>query len=339
MMNELAQALNDASRDFEVGRLQEMRVQLRSLDRAPSRAIFGPQTIHETYAFHVGGRTELQFNVGMETLAAGTQIRHGVAFSLELSQTLPTLDPLLPKIARFNDYVRNRAEDLPGFRMWHHGPTGRSEDRPVGPIPDELIVPNTFIVLGRHVPADQVQVPAILADFDQLLPLYVFVESTEHTLTLSREREPFRSGWPSFSEHSTASLSARTIDVALRHGAIQNALYDLLRQEAGEDNVRMEYPLAFGVRVDAAVRRDSGFAFYEVKVAPTVQSCVRAALGQLLEYAHWPSDDRAQELIVVGEAEIDDEGRAYLRFLRHRFALPVWYRRVNLERRVLGPRT
>ena len=102
MMRELADALNHASRDFEVGCLQQICVGLRSLRRAPSRAIFGVQTIHDTYAFHIGGRTELQFNMGTESLGGSTQIRHGLAFSLEPSQTLPTLDPLLSKIARFN---------------------------------------------------------------------------------------------------------------------------------------------------------------------------------------------------------------------------------------------
>ncbi|AGA33032.1 hypothetical protein TVNIR_1361 [Thioalkalivibrio nitratireducens DSM 14787] len=134
-------------------------------------------------------------------------------------------------------------------------------------------------------------------------------------------------------------MPERTIDVALRHGTIQRTLYELLCQEAGAANVRIEHPLAFGVRVDAAVRSDSGLAFYEVKVAPTVQSCVRTALGQLLEYAYWPSAERAHELIVVGEAEIDDEARAYLHLLRGRFALPVWYRRVDVDREILGPRT
>lgn len=336
---DLANALNEAAGRFDIGRLQEMRVRLRSLDRMPSRTIFGSRTIHDTYAFHVGGRTELQFNIGSEDLDGVTHIRHGLAFSLELSQTLPTLDPLLPKILTFNHYVRTQPEDFSGFRMWHSGPDGRSEDRSVGPIQDALITPGTFIMLGRHVPAEKVHVPTILADFDRLLPLYVFVESTEASSASSAEPEPFRPGCPAFMEHTTASLSEQTVDVALRHGVIERVLYQQLCDEAGAANVRMEHSLAFGVRVDAAVRSNEEFAFYEVKVAPTVQSCVRAALGQLLEYAYWPDADRARELIVVGEPEVDNESRAYLSLLRKRFGLPLWYRRIDLERAVLGERT
>jgi len=88
----------------------------------------------------------------------------------------------------------------------------------------------------------------------------------------------------------------------------------------------MEQRLDIGVRVDAAVRANGRFTFYEVNLAPTVRSYLRAALGQLLEYAHWPLADRTGELIVVGEATLDSDDAAYLRFLRERFAQPLWYR-------------
>ncbi len=151
---------------------------LRSLKRAPASSIFNSQTIRDDYAFHVGGRTELQFNIGKEEHEQGDVIRHGVAFSLETSQTLPVIDPLLPKIARFNDYVRSHPEDFPGLRMWHWDEhSGRSDDRPVGPISDDLIRPGIFIMLGRYVRDDEVDLPGILADLDHLLPLYTYVES------------------------------------------------------------------------------------------------------------------------------------------------------------------
>jgi hypothetical protein len=332
---DLANALNEASSDFEIGHLQEIRVRLRSLDRAPSRGIFNHQTIHEDWAFHVGGRTELQFNIGKEEHEGGDVIRHGIAFSLELSQTLPTIDRLLPKIARFNDYVRSHPEDFPGLRMWHFRDDVRSEDRSVGPIPDDLIQVRTFIMLGRYVGVDDVDVPAILMDFDRLLPMYTYVESGSHGPS-SSEIRGFEPGCPRFAETATAILPARTVDVALRHKAVQSVLYDLLCQEAGKENVRVEYPLDFGARVDAAVRQNGKLIFYEVKIAPTVESCVRAALGQLLEYAHWPSADRASEIVIVGEATLDADGEAYLRLLRERYALPLWYRRIDLDGHVLG---
>jgi len=335
---ELAEALNHASSDFEIGELQDMRVRLTSLDRPPCRGIFSKQTIHDDYAFHLGGRTELQFNIGKEKKDGVEMIRHGVAFSLEPSRTLPTIDPLRPKIARFNDYVRTHPEDFPGFWMWHYRGQSRSEDNLVSPISDEMIAPGTFIMLGRAVKADEVDVPSILADFDLLIPLYVFVESGGRAVTFS-EGLPFTPGCPRFAESTSVTFPGRTNDVSLRHKQLQRMLYHLLCLEAGADNVAVEHSLNLGVRVDVVVRTNSRMTFYEVKVAPTVQSCLRPALGQLLEYACWPSADRAGELVVVGESEVDRDSAAYLRLLRDRFALPLWYRRIDTEHNALGERS
>jgi hypothetical protein len=335
---ELARALNRASVDFEIGHLQEIRVRLRSLKRAPGRALFSSQTIRGDYAFHVGGRTELQFNIGSETHEQSEVIRHGVAFSLETSQTLPTIEPLLPKIALFNDYVRSHPEDFPGMRMWHYKGNRRSDDRPVGPISDDLIRPGIFVMLGRHAKVDEVDVQGILADFDRLLTLYAYVESDSHGPKLFETRD-FEPGCPRFAETATAVFPGRTVDVALRHKEVQRVLYDLLCHEAGKENVQVEHPLNFGVRVDAAVRQSGKLVFYEVKIAPTAQSCVRAALGQLLEYAHWPSVERASEIVVVGEAPLDSDGQAYLRFLRKQYTLPLWYRQIDFDGRVLGDKS
>ena len=127
--------------------------------------------------------------------------------------------------------------------------------------------------------------------------------------------------------------------MALRHKALQRALYDHLRAEVGPERVAIEYELDFGVRVDAAVNAPQGLSFYELKVAPSVQACVRSAVGQLLEYAYWPSAKRATELVVVGEPELDADAIEYLRLLRERFGLPLWYRQISLAPPTLGPKT
>ena len=174
---ELAEALNRASGNFEIGGLQRLRMRLRSLERPAAPAIFDARTVHPNYAFHVGGRTELQFNIGEEERDGRAVVRHGVAFSLELSQSLPSIEPLLPKIARFNDYVRWRPEDFPGFRMWHFDRRGLQPEHIVAPIDDEVITRGHFIMLGRWVPEADVNVHDILSDFDRLLPLWISTSS------------------------------------------------------------------------------------------------------------------------------------------------------------------
>jgi hypothetical protein len=333
---ELAEALNQACSRFDIGRLQELRARLRSLNRPAASAIFDARTIHQEYAFHVGGRTELQFNVGAEDRNGRRVIRHGVAFSLELSQSLPSIEPLLPKIERFNDYVRAHPEDFPRFRMWHHTAQGRHAEHDVTPIPNEIIKPGAFIMLGRWVKDTEVDIEEILLDFDRLLPLYAYVES-DYSLMATTMETSFSAGCPSFVLATTMSTPARTVDVALRHKALQRILYDCLCAESGPENVRIEHKLELGISVDAAVRTAAGLSFYELKIAPSVQACVRAALGQLLEYAYWPSTERAIELIVVGECRPDEAAVRYLELLRERFSLPLWYRRIS-PARTLGPR-
>ena len=220
--------------------------------------------------------------------------------------------------------------------MWHFHKGDLSEDRAVGPIPDDLIAVDTFIMLGRRVPVDEVNVRRILADFDRLLPLYVYVETNtdRHSSPVPSELD-FKPGCPSFVESTSRTLPEPTVEVALRHQQLQKELYKHLCQEAGRENVRVEQPLAFGVRVDAVVHQDGEYSFYELKVAPTAQSCIRAALGQLLEYAYWPATERASELIIVGEPELREDDSDYLRLLRQRFDLPLWYRRIDTDRSVL----
>jgi hypothetical protein len=136
---------------------------------------------------------------------------------------------------------------------------------------------------------------------------------------------------PGFSNANDGVNARAYCRIALRHKELQSLLYDLLTAEAGADNVAIEHPLELGVRVDAAVKQQSGFSFYEVKVAPSAQACLRAALGELLEYAYWPAASRADELVVVGEHTADPEDRSYLELLRSRFKLPIFYRQLNQE--------
>ena len=55
-------------------------------------------------------------------------------------------------------------------------------------------------------------------------------------------------------------------------------------------------------RVDISITMPSDERTYiEIKPAQTAKSSIRLALGQLLEYAHYPSERKAKKLVVVGE--------------------------------------
>jgi|SRR5213080_13365 len=126
--------LNELALQHPVGKLQEIRTQLKKLKRQPGEKIFSTHTTFDDWAFHNGGRTELQFNIGHVDGDTNDDLRHGVAFSFQLSQTLKSIDVLVPKVKFFNDFMDLNAGEFKDMRMWHYD-DGRSEDRPPGQFP------------------------------------------------------------------------------------------------------------------------------------------------------------------------------------------------------------
>lgn len=96
----VGEEINRRSKNYKIGGLQELRKIIKKQSRLASRRIFDRRTIFENWAWHYGGRTELQFNIGVED----DFLRYGVAFSLECCQSLPSIDVLVPKMARFNEF-------------------------------------------------------------------------------------------------------------------------------------------------------------------------------------------------------------------------------------------
>lgn len=340
----LANALNEGSTRFEIGRLQSLRAELKGIAVA-SRPIFGIQSIKPRFAFHLGGRTELQFNIAEDALDDRPRVRHGVGFSLETNPTLPTIAPMLPKLKRFDDYVSRHPGDFNRFRMWcwHAAKEFRSPDLPVGPIPQEWRANGRFIAIGRHGRPGEIAPEEILRDFDRLIPLYVYVESRAAGSAgrSPRSASPRKgagdhegSSPPDFATSARYVLSAKEGLRDLRHKHLQNIFHRCLQKEGGR--VYSECQVELGGKVDARVVKSTECIFYELKTAPTVQACVRQAFGQLMEYAYWPSATRATRLVVVGEADVTVDAQSFLNSLRKRFALPLYYRQIDERKRRLS---
>jgi len=330
----LAEEINRRSANRRIGCLQEIRKNLHSLTRLPARSIFAAQSIFDGYAFHWGGRTELQFNIGYEQPEDTPEIRYGVAFSLETSQTLPDIQILIPKVGKFNEFLVIYPNEFHDMRMWHYRAEDRSEDYMPSPIPPELIEPGVFVFLGKRQPEDSIDVEAILEDFDRLLPLYEFVEGRQKNYPelLPREQEfAFRPGHLPRKRRTRMTLAAQEIDIALRHNQLQDALVKQLVRRFGENAVGTEIPNGVGGKIDIVVKNNEGFDFYEIKIGSSARSCIRQALAQLLEYSFWPGARRAERLIVVGEPALDSEARQYLALLHEDFGIPIFYKQFGVR--------
>ena len=319
-IEKLADDLNQKSQNYEIGKLQDIRKKLKGIQRKPTNFIFHQNSISKdkTYAFHSGARNkdEIQFNIAEEKGKNDTSfIRHGIAFSLQLSRTLTSIDGLIPKIRRFNDYVRHHSGDFASYRMWHwNSHSGRSGDYYPSPIPSELVVEGMFIFLGKRVPQPEVDITAILSDFDRLLQVYEFVESEDVNVTSVRGYPPFEftAGNSRKAASTTTTRYERILNVQLRHNDIQEKIFARLTREYGAESVGTEQPNGIGGRIDVVVKTKERLIYYEIKVGSCIRSCIREAIGQLLEYSYWPSTKIPSELIIVGEAPNTEEAKQYL---------------------------
>lgn len=149
------------------------------------------------YAYHKGGREELQFNVGFEN--NGGYLRYGVAFSLEPGQDLP--DPaatLIPKILQFNRIIAHFPE-LSGLEMWvDEG--DRSDRLPVGPIDGQWVRNGLFIFLGerRRISEGGVGTGTIARAakvLNLLWPLYRAIEKEHSPIIRSSDYKVARLCW------------------------------------------------------------------------------------------------------------------------------------------------
>ena len=328
----IASVLNKKSNNFDIGKLQNIRKEIKGLKRRASPFIFHERTTFPSenggYCFHDGGRTELQFNVGYELHNDTQLLRHGLAFSLEIGQTLPSIDPLLPKIYRLNDYLASHLELFSDMRLWVWNGEQRSENHFVGPIPLSWIKSGAFICLGHISEPTSTNYENILSDFDRLLNVYRYVEGPLDKLLESlpnKKTFEFKPGFSRKRSNSNASSTEKILDVRLLHNDMQFSLCKQLSQEFGEENVSDEVPNGIGGAIDIVRKVGENYWFYEIKTSDSPKACIREALGQLLEYSYWPGTNMAKKLIVIGPNVIDGDGELYLAKLRKSMNLPIYY--------------
>lgn len=120
------------------------------------------------------------------------------------------------------------------------------------------------------------------------------------------------------------------------HNDIQNRLYAHLKAKLGAANVGTEIDTGSGTTIDVATKEDGKVTFYEIKTSKSVRASIRQAIPQLLEYAYWPEDKRANELVIVSHLRITKSAERYLNFLRSQFKLPLSYRQFDITRNSLA---
>ncbi len=164
---------------------------------------------------------------------------------------------------------------------------------------------------------------------------------TEFDLGNESATSPFAFVPPSNTKHGHSSAYGKKkfirppkeIEISNLHREISDNLVNHLRALFGYKNVTPEHPAGYGSkRVDIVVNQKKGLVFYEIKTYASLQTSIREALGQIIEYAYWPNNNKACEIIIVTQVHHDyGEVKLYFQHLRKMFNPPIYFQAFDLS--------
>jgi len=331
---DVAEKLNELAKGHPIGELQARRSR-------PNNSLFmvNSKSVTKYWAYHWGGRKELQFNIGVED----SYLRHGVAFSFKDTREYKydhLLTVLHPRVQRFNAFMRKHSRMYSDMQLsiWDPQKSDSVFDGKPQPIPLKLLRQGSFVFLGKvEQRLTNIDYESVLRDLDRLFHLYKYVERVGKPISLSERDFRFCVGdgqsalsLPSTTYSATRTRAEDQRRIMLRHNKLTRALFFRLRKKYGTDCVHCNCPTqnGTGTLIDILVMRGRERWVYEIKVGENARQCIREALGQILEYAYWPGGLRATRLIIVGEPPIQKHEKAYLGWLRKEFGLPLAYERI-----------
>lgn len=127
-------------------------------------------------------------------------------------------------------------------------------------------------------------------------------------------------------------LIPNPIEMNQMHQEISLRITPKLWKIYGKTNVQRNHSANFlGREIDIVVNSKEGLIFYEIKTYNALIQSIRAAIGQLMEYAHWSRQDRAKKLVLITQHhENNAEGISYIRHIRSKYKIPLFYQSFDL---------
>lgn len=129
----------------------------------------------------------------------------------------------------------------------------------------------------------------------------------------------------------SVKVKASEYIMSLQHNELSNAMVEYLKKN-GYKNIKVEDKYVDIKCTDTVGKK----IFFELKTAQTVKSAIREALGQLLEYNHYPNESNADKLIIVTKHEPEKEDIQYLTGLRMVYNIPVYYQYFDMNKKELS---
>lgn len=136
----------------------------------------------------------------------------------------------------------------------------------------------------------------------------------------------------------TSNYSSPSYSKTLLHEEMKERIYCQLKKQYEGTGIKIgsENPTGHGTSVDIVVNDpQNGLTFYEIKTGGSALSCIREALGQIIEYSFYPTNQNASTLIIVSPHPVDVSIKLYMKHLRKVMRIEIYYQQYLLATKSL----
>ncbi len=129
----------------------------------------------------------------------------------------------------------------------------------------------------------------------------------------------------------------KAVEIKYLHDAISKSMFKYLKTQCKYE-VRREHKAGHGAtKIDLVAKDGKNLIFYEIKTYHSLRCSIREAIGQLLEYAHWPDNSKADKLVIVTQPHKKEAiAIKYVQHLRKTLRIPLYYQSYDLDKKELS---
>lgn len=298
------------------------------------------------YIIQYNGRKYPQYNIALED----GRLRYGIAISFQESMSMPHAiesETLRRAFCRLGEYTEDNMDVFADCKFYYwtlqnNTTIIENSDR----LYAKALEKNAFIFFGSMIEYEKtngVTWKNILDMLEKLRPLYLYMVNPKE-LQAPAKTSPTSSknqisgmgrGVPNTAPVTITVSDHTTISERL-HARIQARLIDMLKEKYPSCRVEAEVPLTDNRSIDVVMWPDPNDndkrTYYEIKTGMDIRSCIRQAIGQLLEYKLWnTSSFEGVNLCIVSRFSETKDSEEYLGKLNALFGLGVNYMQVPIE--------
>ncbi|AZB33407.1 hypothetical protein [Chryseobacterium bernardetii] len=141
-----------------------------------------------------------------------------------------------------------------------------------------------------------------------------------------RKKRTTRKGTTNRNTNSQNRKTAGSYIAEQIHNKIQKELQSFLVGKYGKQNVILEENY-----IDVKLFQPDFINFYEVKSASYASECIQQAVGQLMSYYFYDSDERIKNLIVVGQYPANEEDLKFINFIKSIIKINIDYLHISIK--------